>query len=92
MNIISKTFPAFIGLALLFAVNAYAEDSSQQGRGRGHRTPPPEAYAACEGKTAGDTASFQSPRGHNVTGTCREMDGKLFLLPDNPPQRRSKQR
>lgn len=92
MDIVTKTCLAFIGLALLFAVNAYADDSSQQGRGRAHRTPPPEAYAACEGKTVGDTASLQSPRGHKVTGTCREMDGKLFLLPDNPPQGRSKQR
>ena len=88
MKIITKTFLAIIGLALAFAVNAYADDSSREGRGRGHRTPPPEAYAACEGKAAGDSASFTSPRGHNVTGTCQEMDGRLFLRPDKPPQRR----
>jgi hypothetical protein len=85
MNIVTKTFLAFIGLALLLAVNAYADDSPQQVRGKGNRTPPPEAYTACEGKASGDNSSFTSPRGHNVTGTCQEMDGRLFLRPDNPP-------
>lgn len=47
--------------------------------------PPPEAYTACKGKTAGDTAEFVSPRGDKVTGTCKQQGDQLFLVPDNPP-------
>ncbi len=92
MAIITKTCLAFIGLALVFTVNAYAADTSPQGRGRGQRTPPQEAYTACEGKAARDSASLQSPRGDTVTGTCQEMDGRLFLRPDNPPGKGSGRR
>ncbi len=53
-----------------------------------HLRPPLEAYSACEGKNAGDTAEFVSPRGDTVTGTCeQERDGdQLFLRPDHPPK------
>lgn len=59
---------------------------------RGHRRPPPEAYSACEGKNAGDTAEFVSPRGDTVTGTCeQERDGdQLVLRPDHPPEGRGR--
>ena len=39
----------------------FAQDS-----GRRHQGPPPEAYTACEGKSAGDTAAFESPHGDTV--------------------------
>jgi hypothetical protein len=51
-----------------------------------HRTVPPEAYMACEGKTVGSPASLVSPRGDTVNGTCEEYSGKLVLRPDQPPQ------
>jgi len=59
-----------------------------------HRRPPPEAYSACEGKNAGDTAEFVSPRGDTVTGTCElERDGdRLVLRPDHPPEERGGRR
>lgn len=47
----------------------------------GHK-PPPEAYKACEGKKAGATARFTTPRGDTITGTCEELDGQLVLKPD----------
>ena len=46
--------------------------------------PPPEAFKACEGKTAGSTAQFTGPDGDTVTGTCRIADGRLVLRPDRP--------
>ena len=49
--------------------------------------PPPEAYTACKGKSAGDTAEFVSPRGDTVTGACKQQGDQLFLVPDNPPPR-----
>lgn len=50
--------------------------------GRRHG-PPPEAYTACEGKSAGSLAQFVDPRGEMVKGTCEEEDGKLVLRPDH---------
>jgi hypothetical protein len=51
-----------------------------------HRTAPPEAYNACEGKTVGSPASLVSPRGDTVNGICEEHSGRLLLRPDQPPQ------
>lgn len=49
-----------------------------------HPGPPPEAFKACEGKTAGSTAQFVDPRGETVKGKCEEEDGKMVLRPDRP--------
>ena len=51
----------------------------------GHGGPPPEAYAACEGKSAGGAAQFVNRRGQTISGTCEERDGKLVLRPDHLP-------
>jgi hypothetical protein len=72
-------------LGILIAVIGFENYASSQQAGRRHHGPPPEAYTACEGKSEGDTAEFESPRGDTVTGTC-EMEGdRLVLRPDNPP-------
>ncbi len=55
----------------------------QGGRGFG---PPPEAFKACEGKSAGSMAQFTNPRGETVTGTCRSDGEKLVLRPDRNPE------
>ena len=46
--------------------------------------PPPEAYAACEGKNAGDRVEFTGPNGVNVSGTCEMRGEKLVLIPARP--------
>ncbi len=51
----------------------------------GRRGPPPEAYAACEGKTVGSTAQFVNPRGETVTGKCESEAGRMVLRPDFHP-------
>ena len=56
--------------------------------GGGHQGPPPEAYAACEGKESGDQADFTSPHGDTVTGTCEQEGNRLVLRPDHRPERR----
>ena len=43
------------------------------------RSPPPEAYKACEGKIAGSKGQFVNPRGETVRGICEEEDGTLVL-------------
>lgn len=50
----------------------------------GKHQPPPEAYVACKGKKAGDSAQLTDPRGETLHGTCEEQDGKLVLRPDRP--------
>lgn len=92
MNISKKTSIIIALLGILIATSAFGYDDSSQKRGSGgQQGPPPEAYSACEGKSAGDTAEFVSPRGDTVTGTCeKDRDGdRLVLRPDNPPEKNS---
>lgn len=50
----------------------------------GRRGPPPEAYQACAGKSAGSTSQFIDSRGETITGACeKEENGKLVLRPDS---------
>jgi len=58
--------------------------------GGGHPpSPPPEALEACQGKSPGETVTLQSPHGHRISGTCREMaDGRLAAVPEGGPQGR----
>lgn len=74
---------AMLVLAMLTTV--CADDSAPPRHGK--RTPPPEAYAACEGKAAGDSVTMTTPRGDTVTATCRELDGKLVATPAGGPPR-----
>jgi hypothetical protein len=88
MNIIKKISTVIVLIGIIFAANAFGNDSSTENNKRGHQGPPPEAYCACEGKNAGDTAEFVSPDGNTVTGTCEEDrdSDRLVLRPDNPPE------
>ena len=72
-------------LTICTLTNALGDDGSSQRNGRRHHGPPPEAYTACEGKSAGDTAQFVSPRGDTVCGTCVQQGDRLVLRPDSPP-------
>ena len=46
--------------------------------------PPPEAYSACKDKEAGSAAQLVTPWGETLKGTCRQMDGKLVMIPELP--------
>ncbi len=61
---------------------AAGQDGSREGR----KGPPPEAFAACEGKAAGDSVEFSGRRGENIEATCQEKDGKLVAVPKNRPE------
>lgn len=87
MNTINKTSIVIILLGILIAANTFADDTSSQRPTRRHHGPPPEAYTACEGKNAGDTAEFVSPHGDTVTGTCVQEGDRLVLRPDHHPRR-----
>ena len=85
---IAKRNPIVIMLIGIFiALYASGNGAWAQDRGGRRHGPPPEAYTACEGKSAGDKAEFESPRGDTVTGTCEQEGDRLVLRPDNPPER-----
>ncbi|KXI30275.1 hypothetical protein [Paraglaciecola hydrolytica] len=63
----------------LLTGNALAQQDSQK---RGN-TPPPEAIKACEGKSEGDTVSFETRRGDTLEGTCKKIEEQLVAVPAN---------
>lgn len=71
-------------LALL-ALGTFAALSFAQQDRRSPPTPPPEAYAACAGKTEGATVTLTMPDGKSLTGTCRTMGGTLVATPAGGP-------
>ena len=68
-----------IPLALLASMSAALAQSPPPEARDGHRGPPQEALAACEGKQAGDKVKASTPHGE-LSGTC-----KLVLIPDRRP-------
>ena len=83
MNTIRKMSIVFVVLIICATNASGGGPSSMKDRRQG---PPPEAYTACEGKSAGDKAQFVSPHGDTVCGIC-EMEGdRLVLRPDRPPR------
>lgn len=80
---------ALLVLLAATAAPAWASDGPPRfpgapGNGRRH-APPPEAYSACEGKTAGDAVQVTGRRGEIIAATCRELDGRLVAIPDHRP-------
>jgi hypothetical protein len=73
--------PAIAGLVTLASLA-----SAQQPPPGPPRQPPPEAFAACESKSDGDTCTV-SFHGHEIHGVCTtESEGKrLFCRPTEPP-------
>ena len=61
----------------LLTGNALAQQDNQK---RGN-TPPPEAIKACEGKSEGDTVSFEGRRGETLEGICTMIDDQLVAAP-----------
>jgi len=88
MNVTRKISIVFVLLAI-YTTNAIGNDASPQEKGGKHHGPPPEAYTACEGKKAGDTAKFVNPRAETVTGTCEQEGDRLVLRPNRPKENSS---
>lgn len=86
MKFIKKKSITLSLLTVLIVSHTFAYEAFARGSGGRHQGPPPEAYAACEGKTEGDTAEFESPHGDKVTGICVEEGDRLVLRPDHPPR------
>ena len=50
--------------------------------------PPPEAIAACQGKTEGAAVSFTGRGGETLTGTCKTTNGVPAARPTGGPGQR----
>lgn len=66
---------------------ALVPERGEHGKGGHERMgPPPEAFKACEGKSAGDKVSFSAgPEGREIQGTCRDLKGKLAAMGEREP-------
>ncbi|WP_428311430.1 hypothetical protein [Hydrocarboniphaga sp.] len=76
-------YAAAFALALA-TLSAYAEPPS----GVSQRKPPPEAYSACVGKSAGDKVTLAMHE-HTMEATCEKIGDQLAArparLPDGAP-------
>jgi hypothetical protein len=93
---INKAIPllSLVATLIFTSLTSYADNDEEANAKR--RGPPPAAFDACVGKTAGDSAQFTSRRGKTLTGSCEELGGKdagkLVLRPDNRPNKESGER
>jgi hypothetical protein len=69
------------------AFTAQAEGMNSPPGTEGRMKPPPEAIAACKGKSEGTTVKFTTPRGDTLKGVCKEFEGVLAAMPERgaPP-------
>lgn len=69
-----------VSTALLILLGLSQSTWSMPPKGNG---PPPEAIEACEGKSEGDSVSFETRRGDILEGTCRTIEEQLVAVPNN---------
>ncbi len=85
-----RLFPKLLLTALLITApigaSALADAIDAPPEKPAHRPgPPPEFFAACKGKTAGDTVMIETPRGDKIKATCEEKGDQLVARPVDPP-------
>jgi hypothetical protein len=85
-----KKVQIFCLLALTIPGMAFAASGSSQSQSGQRKGPPPEAIAACNGKSEGTAVEFTTPRG-KVKGTCKKKGDQMVAVPaDGPPRDSSK--
>ena len=64
-----------------------AEEMNNSPEQQGSMKPPPEAIAACKGKSEGTFMQFKTSRGDTLKGICRRVDGVMTAMPPSgaPP-------
>jgi hypothetical protein len=60
---------------------AQAEEMNSPPEPQGSMKPPPEAIAACKGKSEGTFVQFKTSRGDTLKGVCRQVDGVMVAMP-----------
>ena len=71
---------------------AQAEEMNSPPEPQGSMKPPPEAIAACKGKSEGTAVQFTAPRGETLKGVCGLFEGVLAAMPEHgaPPPKGNK--
>ncbi|MEN6373901.1 MAG: hypothetical protein ABFD75_03845 [Smithella sp.] len=69
------------------AFTVQAEEMNRPPKQERRMKPPPEAIAACKGKSEGTKVQFTTPRGDTLTGICKQFEGTLAAMPKHgaPP-------
>lgn len=92
MQCASKAAIFTVSLMITCAFSSFApaqQEQKQRQNSAPRRTPPPEAFTACEGKNIGDRSEFIGKLGRTVSGTCESgSDERLVLLPDHLKKQR----
>ena len=88
MNKKKATVITILGIFLMVGLFPNLVLANQGERGGRHQGPPQEAFSACEDKSEGDTASFETANGDTITGVCKKdrHGDRLLLIPDNAPK------
>jgi hypothetical protein len=83
---LQRILPALATGLLWAACAAHAADTPPAPPADGQPpSPPPEAIAACQGKSAGDQVSFTGRRGETLQGVCELRNGVLAARPSRRP-------
>ena len=80
----TRTFASLVSY-LLLAGNAHAAGSAASAPSGLPPGPPPEAVAACKGKTEGTQVSFSARGGETLTGVCQKIGDVLAARPLGGP-------
>ncbi len=64
------------------AADTASSTDSNRPQGRPPMGPPPEAIAACKGKSEGTSVQFTTPRGDTLTGVCKLINSTLAAVPE----------
>lgn len=86
LMLIFLLLPGCVGAEQTGDTNSQTNNPSSR---RGPMKPPPEAIAACKGKTEGTSVQFTTPRGDTFKGVCKKFEGVLAAMPEMgapPPQ------
>lgn len=85
--VLTREFPYTVGCfrGTPLRVQGRVGGDSPPGNGqRQQRQPPAEAIAACAGQSSGSQCRFISPRGDEISGTCRSPAGGLACVAERP--------
>ena len=83
--VLTREYPYTLGCFRGRAVRVQArggEGPPNRGGPRGMRRPPPEAIDACIGLASGSLCRFTSPRGDQISGSCRSLPGATACVPE----------
>ena len=83
--VLTREYPYTVGCFRGRPVRVQArggEGPPNRGGPPGQRRPPPEAINACAGLAVGSLCRFTSPRGDQISGSCRSLAGATACVPE----------